>query len=31
MKKLINNPEDVVVEELQGIVVAHPDQVKVNL
>ena len=30
MKKLINKPEDVVVEELQGIVAAHPDQVKVH-
>jgi dihydroxyacetone kinase-like protein len=29
MKKLINNPEDVVKEELEGIVVAHPDLVKV--
>lgn len=29
MKKLINKPEDVVVEELQGIVLAHPDLVKV--
>ena len=31
MKKLINKPEDVVVEELQGIALAHPDQVKVHL
>ncbi len=30
MKKLINKPENVVVEELQGIVAAHPDQVKVH-
>jgi dihydroxyacetone kinase-like protein len=29
MKKLINNPEDVVVEELQGIELAHGDLVKV--
>lgn len=29
MKKLINTPEDVVREELEGIVVAHPDLVKV--
>jgi phosphoenolpyruvate---glycerone phosphotransferase subunit DhaK len=29
MKKLINKPEDVVREELEGIVVAHPDLVKV--
>ncbi|MCK9246436.1 MAG: dihydroxyacetone kinase subunit DhaK [Anaerolineaceae bacterium] len=29
MKKLINNPEDVVKEELQGIELAHPDLVKV--
>jgi dihydroxyacetone kinase-like protein len=29
MKKLINNPEDVVKEELQGIAHAHPDLVKV--
>jgi len=29
MKKLINNPENVVKEELEGIVVAHPDLVKV--
>jgi dihydroxyacetone kinase-like protein len=29
MKKLINNAEDVVKEELEGIVVAHPDLVKV--
>ena len=30
MKKLINNPEDVVLEELQGIELAHPDLVKVQ-
>src|SRR5512137_1146230 len=30
MKKLINKPEDVVKEELEGIVVAHPDLVKVH-
>ncbi len=30
MKKLINNPEDVVLEELQGIALAHPDLVKVH-
>lgn len=29
MKKLINNPEDVVKEELQGIELAHPHLVKV--
>lgn len=29
MKKLINNPEDVVREELEGIELAHPDLVKV--
>jgi dihydroxyacetone kinase-like protein len=29
MKKLINKPEDVVVEELQGVALAHPDLVKV--
>jgi dihydroxyacetone kinase-like protein len=29
MKKLINKPEDVVREELQGIEAAHPDLVKV--
>src|SRR5512135_1352267 len=29
MKKLINKPEDVVVEELQGVAAAHPDLVKV--
>jgi dihydroxyacetone kinase-like protein len=30
MKKLINRPEDVVREELQGIEAAHPDLVRVN-
>jgi len=30
MKKLINKPENVVFEELEGIVVAHPDLVKVH-
>ena len=30
MKKLINRPEDVVSEELQGIEAAHPDLVKVH-
>ena len=30
MKKLINNPEDVVKEELEGIALAHPDLVKVH-
>ncbi|MCI0553481.1 MAG: dihydroxyacetone kinase subunit DhaK [Anaerolineae bacterium] len=30
MKKLINRPEDVVVEELQGIAYAHGDLVKVH-
>jgi phosphoenolpyruvate---glycerone phosphotransferase subunit DhaK len=30
MKKLINRPEDVVREELQGIEAAHPDLVKVH-
>jgi dihydroxyacetone kinase-like protein len=29
MKKLINKPEDVVKEELQGVAKAHPDLVKV--
>ena len=29
MKKLINKPEDVVTEELQGIAAAHPDLVRV--
>jgi dihydroxyacetone kinase-like protein len=29
VKKLINKPEDVVVEELQGIAIAHADLVKV--
>jgi dihydroxyacetone kinase-like protein len=30
MKKLINHPENVVREELQGIALAHPDLVRVN-
>jgi dihydroxyacetone kinase-like protein len=30
MKKLINKPEDVVKEELEGIAKAHPDLVKVH-
>ncbi|HVP22099.1 MAG TPA: dihydroxyacetone kinase subunit DhaK [Anaerolineaceae bacterium] len=30
MKKLINKPEDVVKEELEGIAQAHPDLVKVH-
>ncbi len=30
MKKLINKPEDVVKEELEGIVFAHPDLVRVH-
>lgn len=30
MKKLINHPEDVVKEELEGIALAHPDQVRVH-
>ncbi len=30
MKKLINKPEDVVKEELQGVALAHPDLVKVH-
>jgi dihydroxyacetone kinase-like protein len=30
MKKLINRPEDVVKEELEGISAAHPDLVRVN-
>ncbi|MGB8215119.1 MAG: dihydroxyacetone kinase subunit DhaK [Anaerolineales bacterium] len=30
MKKLINKPEDVVMEELQGIALAHADMVKVH-
>jgi phosphoenolpyruvate---glycerone phosphotransferase subunit DhaK len=30
MKKLINKPEDLVKEELQGIAAAHPDLVKVH-
>lgn len=30
MKKLINKPEDVVVEALQGMAAAHPDLIKVH-
>jgi dihydroxyacetone kinase-like protein len=30
MKKLINNPEEVVLEELKGVELAHPDLVKVH-
>ena len=30
MKKLINNPENVVREELEGVAYAHPDLVKVH-
>jgi dihydroxyacetone kinase-like protein len=30
MKKLINKPEDVVKEELEGVAYAHPDLVKVH-
>jgi dihydroxyacetone kinase-like protein len=30
MKKLINNPEQVVKEELEGVALAHPDLVKVH-
>ncbi len=30
MKKLINRPEDVVREELEGVALAHPDLVKVH-
>ena len=29
MKKLINRPEDVVKEELQGLAAAHPDLLRV--
>ncbi len=31
MKKLINRPEDVVREELQGVAIAHPGLVRVSL
>src|SRR5262245_62550165 len=31
MKKLINDPEGVVREELAGVALAHPDLVKVNI
>lgn len=30
MKKLINKPENVVTEELQGMAIAHADQIKVH-
>ncbi len=30
MKKLINNPEDVVNEALEGLALAHPDLVRVH-
>src|SRR5512136_1372071 len=30
MKKLINKPEDVVIEELKGVEYAHPDLVKIH-
>ncbi|MFN2174473.1 MAG: dihydroxyacetone kinase subunit DhaK [Anaerolineales bacterium] len=30
MKKLINDPEEVVKEELEGVAIAHPDLVKVH-
>ena len=30
MKKLINAVDDVVTEQLEGMVKAHPDMVKVN-
>ncbi len=30
MKKLINNPADVVKEELMGVALAHGDQVRVH-
>ena len=30
MKKLINNPEDVVKEELEGMALAYPDMIKVH-
>lgn len=30
LKKLINSPEQVVVEELQGMALAHPDLIKVS-
>ena len=30
MKKLINKPEDIVTESLQGMAAAHPDLLKVN-
>jgi len=30
VKKLINRPDDLVSEQLEGIALAHPDLVKVN-
>jgi dihydroxyacetone kinase-like protein len=30
VKKLINKPEDIVTESLQGMAAAHPDLVKVS-
>src|SRR5512138_1433000 len=30
MKKLINRPQDAVLEELEGLALAHPDLIKVN-
>ncbi|MGL4376330.1 MAG: dihydroxyacetone kinase subunit DhaK, partial [Microcoleaceae cyanobacterium] len=30
MKKLINNPQNVVTESLEGMAIAHPDLIKVN-
>ncbi|MGB5953341.1 MAG: dihydroxyacetone kinase subunit DhaK, partial [Ornithinimicrobium sp.] len=30
MKKLINDPEDVVAEALRGMAVAHPDRLQVD-
>jgi dihydroxyacetone kinase-like protein len=30
VKKLINKPDDVVTEELQGVAAAHPDLVRIN-
>ena len=31
MKKLINKPEDIVKEELEGMALAYPSMVKVSL
>ncbi|HEY9703302.1 MAG TPA: dihydroxyacetone kinase subunit DhaK [Allocoleopsis sp.] len=31
MKKLINNPENVVLETIEGMAIAHPNLIKVNL